>query len=96
MCTNRIKTCLSFILDYVFCHLILSEVMEKYGKMLTVFEQKEILGYSEIWYLGLKAMKIRKYDDEKGHYIMVFVYNTINVKRSTFWVRDHMQPVRCY
>ncbi|KAK7119789.1 hypothetical protein R3I94_021583 [Phoxinus phoxinus] len=48
-----------------------TEVMQKYGKMLTEFEQKEILGYSEIWYLGLKATKIRKYDDEKGHYIMV-------------------------
>ncbi|ROL48228.1 Dual specificity tyrosine-phosphorylation-regulated kinase 4 [Anabarilius grahami] len=51
--------------------LDVTEALKKYGTRLTEFEQKEILGYTEIWYLGLKAMKIRKYDDEKGHYIMV-------------------------
>lgn len=66
-----------FFRDYVFCHITLSEALKKYGTRLTEFEQKEILEYTEIWYLGLKALKIRKYDDEKGHYIMVFVF--INV-----------------
>ncbi|XP_056315763.1 dual specificity tyrosine-phosphorylation-regulated kinase 4-like [Danio aesculapii] len=51
--------------------LCIREVTRKYGKKLNKLEQKEILGYSEIWYLGLKAEKLKEYDDDKGHYIMV-------------------------
>lgn len=52
-----------------------------YGSRLTDFELAEIQKYSEIWYLGLSATKIRGkdgaaqnggYDDEDGSYNKVF------------------------
>ncbi|XP_066529529.1 dual specificity tyrosine-phosphorylation-regulated kinase 4-like isoform X2 [Hoplias malabaricus] len=53
------------------------DVQKNFGQRLTVFEQQEVLGYSEIWYLGLKANKIHGclgkahnhgYDDRHGAY----------------------------
>ncbi|XP_066502563.1 dual specificity tyrosine-phosphorylation-regulated kinase 4-like isoform X1 [Hoplias malabaricus] len=56
------------------------DVQKNFGQRLTVFEQQEVLGYSEIWYLGLKAKKIHGcfgkahnhgYDDKHGAYKQV-------------------------
>lgn len=58
-----------------------AEALEYYGSRLTEFERAEIEKYSEIWYLGLSATKIRGeegaaqnggYDDENGSYNKVF------------------------
>jgi len=54
--------------------------LKEYGHKLTPFEQKEILEYPEIWFLGLEAKKTEGvpgaaqnagYDDENGSYIKV-------------------------
>ena len=58
-----------------------AEALKFYGSRLTEFERAEIEKYSEIWYLGLSATKIRGeegaaqnggYDDENGSYNKVF------------------------
>ncbi|XP_043517177.1 probable serine/threonine-protein kinase dyrk2 isoform X2 [Frieseomelitta varia] len=58
-----------------------AEALKYYGSRLTEFERAEIEKYSEIWYLGLSANKIRGeegaaqnggYDDENGSYNKVF------------------------
>ncbi|XP_051951381.1 dual specificity tyrosine-phosphorylation-regulated kinase 4-like [Xyrauchen texanus] len=65
---------------FLFCHLTLPDALTLYGQKLTDFERNEIMGYPEIWYLGLKALKIAGsiyngcnsgYDNEGGHYIKV-------------------------
>ncbi|KAJ1165201.1 hypothetical protein NDU88_005629, partial [Pleurodeles waltl] len=52
--------------------------LKHFKNLLTSYEQSEILGYSEIWFLGLDARKIdgvpgtensSSYDDEQGTYI---------------------------
>ncbi|XP_065214433.1 dual specificity tyrosine-phosphorylation-regulated kinase 2-like [Planococcus citri] len=54
-----------------------AEALVRYGSFLTEYEKKEIGSYSEIWFLGLKASKIRGeenggynfgFDDENGNY----------------------------
>ena len=56
---------------------MISEALVRYGSLLTEYEKKEIGSYSEIWFLGLKASKIRGeenvgynfgFDDENGNY----------------------------
>uniref|UniRef100_A0A4W4ETU5 dual-specificity kinase n=1 Tax=Electrophorus electricus TaxID=8005 RepID=A0A4W4ETU5_ELEEL len=54
--------------------------LKHFQKQLTVYEQEEIMDYSEIWYLGLDTKKIEGsqesphnsgYDDEHGNYLKV-------------------------
>ncbi|NWX14429.1 DYRK4 kinase, partial [Aegotheles bennettii] len=56
------------------------EALKKFRNQLTVYEQKEIFNYTELWYLGLEAKKIEGlpetqnnncYDDEHGSYLKV-------------------------
>ncbi|KAL4659447.1 dual specificity tyrosine-phosphorylation-regulated kinase 4-like [Arapaima gigas] len=60
--------------------LLPTEALKHFPTRLTEFEQKEILDYSEIWYLGQDTKKIEAsqgapqncgYDDEHGSYIKV-------------------------
>ncbi|CAL8283023.1 unnamed protein product [Boreogadus saida] len=58
--------------------LATADALSVFRKHLTPFEQREILQYKEVWYLGLTAEKIQQkcplshgYDDRKGHYKMV-------------------------
>ena len=55
-----------------------TDALSVFRKHLTPFEQREILQYKEVWYLGIAAEKIQQkcplshgYDDRKGHYKMV-------------------------
>ncbi|XP_062471510.1 dual specificity tyrosine-phosphorylation-regulated kinase 4 isoform X1 [Pezoporus occidentalis] len=57
-----------------------SEALKYFRNHLTVYEQKEILNYTELWFLGLEAKKIEGlpetqnnncYDDEHGSYLKV-------------------------
>ncbi|XP_071673227.1 dual specificity tyrosine-phosphorylation-regulated kinase 4 isoform X2 [Patagioenas fasciata] len=57
-----------------------SEALKNFRNQLTVYEQKEILNYTELWFLGLEAKKIEGlpetqnnncYDDEHGSYLKV-------------------------
>ncbi len=61
----------------------ISEALEYYASVLTEYEKKEILNYSEVWFLGLNARKIRAqennginlgYDDENGNYNKVKLF----------------------
>ncbi|XP_076866794.1 dual specificity tyrosine-phosphorylation-regulated kinase 4-like isoform X1 [Brachyhypopomus gauderio] len=56
------------------------EVLNYFNNSLTTYEKLEIMGFSEIWYFGLNAQKIKAsskkphnmgYDDESGTYIKV-------------------------
>lgn len=57
---------------------MIAEALERFGAFLTDYEKKEATNYSEIWFLGLNACKIRSdenagttnygYDDENGNY----------------------------
>ena len=56
------------------------EALKAYGHKLSPYEQKEILEYNEIWFLGLEAGKVEGlpgtaqnagYDDENGSYVKV-------------------------
>lgn len=66
------------------------EALKNFRNQLTVYEQKEIFNYTELWFLGLEAKKIEGlpetqnnncYDDEHGSYlkvsgkIMVFIFS---------------------
>ncbi|XP_030232069.1 dual specificity tyrosine-phosphorylation-regulated kinase 4 [Gadus morhua] len=58
--------------------LATADALSVFRKHLTPFEQREILQYKEVWYLGIAAEKIQQkcplshgYDDRKGHYKMV-------------------------
>ncbi|XP_074003041.1 dual specificity tyrosine-phosphorylation-regulated kinase 4 [Numenius arquata] len=57
-----------------------SEALKYFKDQLTVYEQKEIFNYTELWFLGLEAKKIEGlpetqnnncYDDEHGSYLKV-------------------------
>ncbi|XP_009899760.2 dual specificity tyrosine-phosphorylation-regulated kinase 4 isoform X2 [Dryobates pubescens] len=57
-----------------------SEALKYFRNQLTVYEQKEIFNYAELWFLGLEAKKIEVlpetqsnncYDDEHGSYLKV-------------------------
>ncbi|KFQ30862.1 Dual specificity tyrosine-phosphorylation-regulated kinase 4, partial [Merops nubicus] len=56
------------------------EALKYFRNQLTVYEQKEIFNYTELWFLGLEAKKIEGlpetqnnncYDDEHGSYLKV-------------------------
>jgi len=56
------------------------EALKNFRNQLTVYEQKEIFNYTELWFLGLEAKKIEGlpetqnnncYDDEHGSYLKV-------------------------
>ncbi|XP_059582193.1 dual specificity tyrosine-phosphorylation-regulated kinase 4 [Alligator mississippiensis] len=60
--------------------LTASEALKYFRNQLTVYEQKEILNYAELWFLGLEAKKVEGlpetqnnncYDDEHGSYLKV-------------------------
>lgn len=61
---------------------MVAEALERFGAFLTDYEKKEATNYSEIWFLGLNACKIRGdentgtmnygYDDENGNYNKVY------------------------
>lgn len=70
------------------------EALKNFRNHLTVYEQKEILNYTELWFLGLEAKKIEGlpetqnnncYDDEHGSYLkvsgkyMVFIFSWISL-----------------
>ncbi|CAB1345925.1 unnamed protein product [Coregonus sp. 'balchen'] len=57
-----------------------AEVLKAFKDRMTVYEQEEIMDYSEVWYLGLDAKKIEGspslphnsgYDDKRGSYLKV-------------------------
>ncbi|XP_062426322.1 dual specificity tyrosine-phosphorylation-regulated kinase 4 [Rhea pennata] len=56
-----------------------SEALKYFRNHLTVYEQKEIFNYTDLWFLGLEAKKIEGlpetqnncYDDEHGSYLKV-------------------------
>ena len=61
-------------------YLCYTEALRDYGGQLTPYEKDEIVSYSNIWYLGLKASKIigstgadrnGGYDDDHNSYIKV-------------------------
>lgn len=71
--------------DLTRVYLLVTEALVHYGSFLTEYEKKEIGSYSEIWFLGLKACKIRGeensgynfgFDDENGN------YNKVRITRS--------------
>ncbi|XP_021103752.1 LOW QUALITY PROTEIN: dual specificity tyrosine-phosphorylation-regulated kinase 4-like [Heterocephalus glaber] len=60
--------------------LTAAEALTCYKKQLSLYEQSEILGYAELWFLGLEAEKLNvdpekfsktSFDDEHGSYIKV-------------------------
>lgn len=74
----------------MFLSFSISEALVHYGSFLTEYEKKEIASYSEIWFLGLKACKIRGeenagynfgFDDENGNYNKVRIRMVRNGKR---------------
>ncbi|XP_074050707.1 dual specificity tyrosine-phosphorylation-regulated kinase 4 isoform X3 [Macrotis lagotis] len=60
--------------------LTASEALKYFKNQLSVYEQNEVLGYTELWFLGLEAQKLEvlpekhsktSFDDEHGSYIKV-------------------------
>ncbi|CAH7420816.1 dual specificity tyrosine-phosphorylation-regulated kinase 4 [Phodopus roborovskii] len=60
--------------------LTAAEALKFFKNQLSPYEQSEILGYSELWYLGLEAKKLKvgpdkfsktSFDDEHGSYVKV-------------------------
>ncbi|XP_074125319.1 dual specificity tyrosine-phosphorylation-regulated kinase 4 isoform X2 [Sminthopsis crassicaudata] len=60
--------------------LTASEALKYYKNQLSVYERNEVLGYTELWFLGLEAQKLdvlpekhnkTSFDDEHGSYIKV-------------------------
>ncbi|KAL1789337.1 RAD51-associated protein 1 isoform X1 [Sigmodon hispidus] len=60
--------------------LTAAEALKFFKNQLSPYEQSEILGYSELWYLGLEAKKLKvvpekfsktSFDDEHGSYMKV-------------------------
>ncbi|XP_068957540.1 dual specificity tyrosine-phosphorylation-regulated kinase 4 [Petaurus breviceps papuanus] len=60
--------------------LTASEALKYFKNQLSVYEQNEVLGYTELWFLGLEAQKLdvlpekhskTSFDDEHGSYIKV-------------------------
>ncbi|XP_049628443.1 dual specificity tyrosine-phosphorylation-regulated kinase 4 [Suncus etruscus] len=60
--------------------LTASEALKFFKNQLSAYEQSEILGYTELWFLGLDAQKLHVppqkcsrtcFDDERGSYIKV-------------------------
>ena len=61
------------------------QAVKEYGHKLTSYEQKEIVDYPEVWFLGLESKKVEGvagaaqnagYDDDNGSYIKM-VYDHI-------------------
>lgn len=57
-----------------------TEALKFFKNQLSPYEQSEILGYSELWFLGLEAKKLNvipeksskiSFDDEHGSYMKV-------------------------
>ncbi|XP_037060025.1 dual specificity tyrosine-phosphorylation-regulated kinase 4 [Peromyscus leucopus] len=60
--------------------LTAAEALKFFKNQLSPYEQSEILGYSELWYLGLEAQKLKvmpekfsktSFDDDHGSYLKV-------------------------
>nr|XP_020857099.1 dual specificity tyrosine-phosphorylation-regulated kinase 4 isoform X2 [Phascolarctos cinereus] len=60
--------------------LTASEALKYFKNQLSVYERNEVLGYTELWFLGLEAQKLEvlpekhsktSFDDEHGSYIKV-------------------------
>ncbi|XP_043824239.1 dual specificity tyrosine-phosphorylation-regulated kinase 4 [Dromiciops gliroides] len=60
--------------------LTASEALKYFKNQLSVYERNEVLGYTELWFLGLEAQKLdvlpekhskTSFDDEHGSYIKV-------------------------
>lgn len=67
-------------LPHCCCCFSCLEALKYFRNQLTVYEQKEILNYAELWFLGLEAKKVEGlpetqnnncYDDEHGSYLKV-------------------------
>ena len=66
---------------FLFLHICCTEALEAFGYCLTKYEQQEIKGYENIWFLGLSAKKIHGsrhaeannhgFDDEEQMYQQV-------------------------
>lgn len=57
-----------------------TEALRFFRKQLSSYEQREVLGYTELWFLGLEAEKLHvapeksskmSFDDEHGSYLKV-------------------------
>lgn len=67
-----------------------TEALKFFKNQLSPYEQSEILGYSELWFLGLEAKKLNvipekfsktSFDDEHGSYVKVLGYgNTVGTQ----------------
>jgi hypothetical protein len=64
------------------CHVFFTEALKFFKNQLSPYEQSEILGYKELWFLGLEAEKLNippekfsatSFDDEHGSYMKVLV-----------------------
>ena len=62
------------------CSIFHTEALKFFKKQLSSYEQSEILGYTELWFLGLEAEKLHmapekfsktSFDDEHGSYMKV-------------------------
>ena len=63
--------------------ILTTEALKFFKNQLSPYEQSEILGYSELWFLGLEAKKLNvvpekfsktSFDDEHGSYMKVLGY----------------------
>lgn len=62
------------------CSVFHTEALKLFKNQLSPYEQSEILGYAELWFLGLEAKKLdmapekfskTSFDDEHGFYLKV-------------------------
>lgn len=60
--------------------MFFTEALKLFKNQLSPYEQSEILGYTELWFLGLEAKKLdlapekfskTSFDDEQGSYLKV-------------------------
>lgn len=91
LCHQVSDILLTFGFTFLFSDL---EALKNFRNQLTVYEQKEIFNYTELWFLGLEAKKIEGlpetqnnncYDDEHGSYlkvsgkIMAFILSSVSL-----------------
>lgn len=84
------------------CSIFHTEALKFFKKQLSSYEQSEILGYTELWFLGLEAEKLRmapekfcktSFDDEHGSYMKVMEQGIVETGFGVwgFGIRDSLE-----
>lgn len=89
------------------CSIFHTEALKFFKKQLSSYEQSEILGYTELWFLGLEAEKLHmapekfsktSFDDEHGSYMKVMGQGFVETGFGVWGLgtRDSMERKRAW